>query len=54
VLATVEHEDVRTRAQEVLNDLMLKIADYSGGWEFGVRIRKPNGTKLDSLRIGAE
>jgi len=33
------------------NDVMLKIVDQQGGWVFCCRIRKPDGTALDGLKV---
>jgi hypothetical protein len=33
------------------NDLMLKVVDQQGGWVFCCRIRKPDGTALEGLRV---
>ncbi len=35
------------------NELKLKAVDHEGGWAFGCRIRKPDGTKLDGLKFEA-
>lgn len=47
-------ERVPATLKEGWNVVMLKVADYSGGWEFGLRIRRPDGTKLDGLKIEAQ
>ena len=36
------------------NDLMLKVIDHEGGWTFCCRIRKPDGTALNGLKIEAK
>jgi hypothetical protein len=33
------------------NDLMLKVVDQQGGWAFCCRIRKPDGTAMEGLRV---
>ena len=33
------------------NDLLLKVVDHGGGWQFCCRIRKPDGTVLDGLKV---
>jgi hypothetical protein len=33
------------------NDLMLKVVDQQGGWVFCCRIRKPDGTAMEGLRV---
>ena len=35
------------------NELKLKAVDDEGGWAFGCRVRKPNGTKLNGLKYEA-
>jgi len=35
------------------NELKLKATDHEGGWQFGCRIRRPNGAKLDGLKYEA-
>jgi HEAT repeat protein len=35
------------------NELKLKVVDHEGGWSFGCRIRKPNGTRIDGLKYEA-
>lgn len=35
------------------NELKLKAVDHEGGWAFGCRIRKPDGTKLEGLKFEA-
>jgi HEAT repeat protein len=41
------------KLREGWNELKLKAVDHEGGWAFGCRIRKPNGTKLDGLKYEA-
>ncbi len=33
------------------NELLVKVADHGGGWEFGGRVRRPDGTELEGLKI---
>ncbi|MCG8450905.1 MAG: HEAT repeat domain-containing protein [Pirellulales bacterium] len=44
---------VKVSLQHGWNVLMLKVVDHQGGWAFGCRLRKPDGTALDGLRIEA-
>jgi HEAT repeat protein len=41
------------RLRKGWNELKLKAVDDEGGWAFGCRVRKPNGTKLDGLKYEA-
>ena len=36
------------------NDLVLKVVDHGGAWWFCCRIRRPNGTALDGLKIDTQ
>jgi HEAT repeat protein len=45
---------VETRLQQGWNDLMLKVVDQRGGWVGACRIRKPDGTALDGLKVKAD
>jgi hypothetical protein len=42
---------VPVKLKEGWNDLMLKVVDHEGGWNFCCRIRKPDGTALDGLKV---
>jgi HEAT repeat protein len=44
---------VNARLNKGWNDLLLKVTDNSGGWAFCCRIRKPDGSALDGLKIEA-
>ncbi len=33
---------------------MLKVIDNSGGWAFCCRVRNPDGTALDGLKVEAK
>jgi HEAT repeat protein len=41
------------RLRQGWNELMLKVVDHEGGWVFGCRVRKPDGTKLADLKYEA-
>ncbi|MBL7153119.1 MAG: HEAT repeat domain-containing protein [Phycisphaerae bacterium] len=45
---------VKARLKKGVNDLMLKVIDNSGGWAFGCRVRKPDGSALDGLKFEAK
>ena len=36
------------------NDLMLKVVDFEGGWVVGCRVRKPDGTAIEGLKVEAK
>lgn len=42
---------VKVKLQKDWNDLLLKVVHHEGGWAFCCRIRKPDGTVLDGLRV---
>ncbi len=44
---------VPTKLTKGWNELKLKVTDHEGGWQFGCRVRKPNGTKVDDLKYEA-
>ncbi len=41
------------RLRQGWNELMLKVVDDTGGWGFGCRVRKPDGSGLEGLRYEA-
>ena len=41
------------RLAEGWNELMLKVVDQRGGWVAACRIRKPDGTALEGLKVEA-
>ncbi len=45
---------VNARLRKGWNDLLLKVIDNSGGWAFCCRVRKPDGSALDGLKIEAK
>lgn len=44
---------VKVKLVKEWNDLMLKVVDQQGGWVGACRIRKPDGTALEGLKIEA-
>lgn len=36
------------------NELMLKVVDHEGGWTFCCRVRKPDGSSLEGLKVEAK
>jgi len=44
---------VKVKLAKEWNDLMLKVVDQQGGWVGACRIRKPDGTALEGLKIEA-
>jgi hypothetical protein len=36
------------------NDLLLKVIDHEGGWAFCCRVRKPDGSTLEGLKVEAK
>ena len=45
---------VKAKLQKGWNLLMAKVVDHGGGWEFCCRIRKPDGSALDNLKVEAK
>jgi len=45
---------VRVELRKGWNELLLKVVEHEGGWGFCCRIRKPDGTALDGLRMEAK
>jgi HEAT repeat protein len=45
---------VKAKLAKGWNELMLKIVDQQGGWVGAARLRKPDGTALEGLKIQAE
>jgi len=45
---------VKVKLREGWNDLMLKVIDHTGGWAFSCRIRKPDGSALEGLKVEAK
>jgi hypothetical protein len=61
VHAAYQHRGLQPRQDVVdvdlkkgFNDLMLKVVDHEGGWQFCCRIRKPDGSALGDLKIQAD
>ncbi len=47
-------DTVDVNLKEGHNDLMLKVVDHEGGWQFCARIRKPGGSAIADIRIQTE
>jgi len=45
---------VNVRLKEGWNDLLLKVVNHTGGWSFCCRVRKPDGSALDGLKVEAK
>jgi len=45
---------VNTKLQKGWNELLLKVVDNEGGWAFCCRLRKPDGSVLEALKIEAK
>jgi len=45
---------VKAKLQKGWNLLMAKVVDHEGGWEFCCRVRKPDGSALDNLKVEAK
>lgn len=45
---------VKIKLRNGWNKLMLKVVDNEGGWAFCCRVRKPDGSSLDGLKIEAK
>ena len=45
---------VDVNLREGWNELMLKVVDNEGGWAFCCRVRKPDGSNLDGLKVEAK
>ncbi len=45
---------VKVQLQEGWNDLLLKVVDHEGGWQFCCRVRRPDGGALEGLKVAAE
>ena len=44
-------DSAAVQLEEGWNDLMLKVVDHEGGWNFCCRLRKPDGSALDDLKF---
>jgi len=44
---------VNVRLKEGWNDLLLKVVNHTGGGSFCCRLRKPDGSALDGLKVEA-
>ena len=45
---------VKAKLREGWNELLLKVVDNSGGWSFCCRVRKPDGSALEGLKVEAK
>jgi HEAT repeat protein len=45
---------VNVKLRKGANELLLKVVDNEGGWAFCCRIRKPDGSALEGLRVEAK
>jgi len=45
---------VDVKLRNGLNELMLKVVDNEGGWAFCCRVRRPDGTALEGLKVEAK
>jgi hypothetical protein len=45
---------VDIRLREGWNKLMLKVVDHEGGWAFCCRVRRPDGSSLEGLKVETE
>jgi hypothetical protein len=45
---------VDVKLQEGWNELMLKVVDNEGGWGFCCRVRSPDGSALEGLKVEAK
>ncbi len=50
---TPRQKQVKIKLNKGSNNLVLKLVDHEGGWSFCCRIRKPDGTALEGLKIEA-
>jgi len=51
--AAPRQKRVKVRLAKGWNDLMLKVVDQQGGWVAACRVRKPDGTALEGLKVEA-
>ncbi len=52
--AAPRQKRVKVRLAKGWNELMLKVVDQQGGWVGACRIRKPDGTALEGLKVEAQ
>lgn len=45
---------VKVSLRKGWNELLLKVVDHEGGWSFCCRVRKPDGTALEGLKVEAQ
>jgi len=51
---TARQDRVDADLKQGFNDLMLKVVDHEGGWQFCCRIRKPDGSAIENVKIQGE
>ncbi len=51
---TPRQDVVNVKLQKGWNELLLKVVDHEGGWGFCCRLRRPDGSALEGLKIRAE
>ena len=47
-------DQAKAQLRKGWNELLLKVVDHEGGWSAACRIRKPDGSALDGLKIEAK
>jgi len=47
----IRNDVVKVKLRQGWNDLLLKVVDNSGQWEFCCRVRKPDGSAIEGLKI---
>jgi hypothetical protein len=52
--AAPRQDRVKVKLTKGWNEVMAKVVDYEGGWVFGCRLRKPDGTALAGLKVEAQ
>jgi len=45
---------VKARLNKGANDLMIRVINHGSGWGFACRIRNPDGSALDGLKVEAK
>ncbi|MHC4984228.1 MAG: HEAT repeat domain-containing protein [Planctomycetota bacterium] len=48
---TARQDLVNVKLLKGWNELLLKVVDHEGGWAFCCRVRKPDGTALEGLKV---
>jgi HEAT repeat protein len=47
-------DQANVKLQQGWNDLLVKVVNHAGGWGFCARLRKPDGSALDELKVEAK